>query len=231
MFDEAIRFGGTKKHGFRLNTEMPMEVRLIYLDQEPSVRNKGGYIEKENLSSSPMIHFWEGIAKEGWPSVPLPPKFKRVEGPFVADGNLDDMPKFRETSFAILSRDYMICNLHMGYHFTTVEAMCTDEPDSNYIRMQWGEGGAMLEKRVRRINLIADITKYLGFENYGRGDYMDVVLAYISESEIKMKLYLLGRLTMMSKQLDMALSNDEVTQWYKEDIMKRLGIIDESENK
>ncbi len=231
MFEKAIQFGGTKKHGFKLNTEMPMEVRLIYLDQEPSVRSKGGYIEKEDLSSSPMIHFWEGIAKEGWPSVPLPPKFKRVEGPFVADGNIDDMPKFRETSFAILSRDYMICNLHMGYHFTTVEAMCTDEPDSNYIRMQWGEGGAMLEKRVRRINLITDITKSLGFENYGRGDYMDVALAYISESEIKIKLYLLGRLTMMSKQLDMALSNDEIALWYKEDIMKRLGIIIKSEKK
>ncbi len=229
MFDEAIRFGGTKKHGFRLNTEMPMEVRLIYLDKEPSTRSKDGVIEKENLASSPMIHFWEGIAKEGWPSVQLPPKFKGVEGQFVADGNLDDMPKFRETSFAILSRDYMICNLHMGYHFTTVEAMCTNEPDSNYIRMQWGEGGAMLEKRVRRINLIADITKHLGFENYSKADYMDVVLAYIPENEIKIKLYLLGRLTMMSKQLDMALSNDEVALWYKEDIMKRLGIINESE--
>jgi len=230
MFDKAIRFGGKKRHGFKLKTDMPTEVRLIYLDKEPTTRSKGGLIEKENLYSVPMIHFWEGIAKEGWPSVPLPPKFKRVEGPFVADGNIDDMPEFRETSFAILSHDYMICNLHMGYHFTTVEAMCTNEPDSNYIRMQWGEGGAMLEKRVRRINLIADITKSLGFENYSKADYMDVVLAYIPEEGIKEKLYILGRLTMMSKQLDMALSNNEVALWYKEDIMKRLGILNNSEN-
>ena len=230
MFDKAIRFGGKKQHGLRLKTELPTDVRLICLDQDHSPRSKEGYIDAKDLYSVPMIHFWKGIAKEGWPSVKLSQDFKRVEGPFIADGNLDDMPEFRETSFAILSHDYMICNLHMGYHFTTVEAMCTSEPDSNYIRMQWGEGGAMLEKRVRRINLIADVTRHLGFENYSKADYMDVVLAYISEDEIKEKLILLGRLTMMSKQLDMALSNDEVAGWYKKDMMQRLGILNKADN-
>jgi len=35
---------------------------------------------------------------------------------------------------------------------------------------------------------------------------------------------LLGRLSMLTKQLDMALSNDSIAEWYTRDIMKKLGI-------
>ena len=40
------------------------------------------------------------------------------------------------------------------------------------------------------------------------------------------KLELLGRITLMTKQLDMALSNDAIADWYLNDFMKRLGLDD-----
>ena len=38
---------------------------------------------------------------------------------------------------------------------------------------------------------------------------------------------MLGRVTMMTKQLDMALSNDSITRWYTKDFKKKLGIEDQ----
>ena len=43
------------------------------------------------------------------------------------------------------------------------------------------------------------------------------------------KLRLLGRVTMLTKQLDMALSNDAITDWYMEDFAKKLGLRDRQE--
>ncbi len=64
----------------------------------------------------------------------------------------------------------------------------------------------------------------MGFENYSHADFLDVLLSYRPQDELCQRLTLLGRLTMMTKQLDMALSNDEVAQWYKRDITRRLGL-------
>ena len=38
------------------------------------------------------------------------------------------------------------------------------------------------------------------------------------------RLRLLGRLTMLTKQLDMALSDDGVAEWYTEDFARKLGL-------
>jgi hypothetical protein len=46
----------------------------------------------------------------------------------------------------------------------------------------------------------------------------------VDEATIVDRLRLLGRLTMLTKQLDMALSNDEITRWYAEDFARSLGL-------
>jgi hypothetical protein len=34
----------------------------------------------------------------------------------------------------------------------------------------------------------------------------------------------MGRITMLTKQLDMALSNDAIQRWYTEDFAKKIGV-------
>jgi pyruvate,water dikinase len=131
---------------------------------------------------------------------------------------------FAESSFAILGEEYMLLSLYLGYHFTTIEAMCAEEVSKNYVRMQFKEGGASLERRARRIRLIMDILSKMGFENSGKGDFLDSMVSYQDCRSITEKLYQLGRITMMTKQLDMALSSDAIAQWYAKDFMKKLGL-------
>jgi len=112
----------------------------------------------------------------------------------------------------------------MGYHFMTIEALCTSEPGKNYIRLQYKEGRASLDRRIRRINIIRSILKRMGFENSSREDFLLSTIAYQDCSAIIEKLGLLGRITLMTKQLDMALSNDAIAEWYLNDFLKKLGL-------
>ena len=130
----------------------------------------------------------------------------------------------RESSFALLSREYMIVGLRMGYHFTTVEGMCTADPQKNYIRMQYKEGGATHERRERRIKLITDVLTRLGFDHQTKGDFLDTRLIGHPTKQVCEGLFKLGQLTMLTKQLDMALTNDQVAAWHTRQIMEKLDL-------
>jgi hypothetical protein len=49
-------------------------------------------------------------------------------------------------------------------------------------------------------------------------------LTYRPAVKICRSLYQLGRLTMLTKQLDMALSNERIAEWYTRQISRKLGI-------
>jgi pyruvate,water dikinase len=149
--------------------------------------------------------------------------FIAVMGTNITEGH---QPQFSENSYAFVSREYMLFNIRMGYHYATTEALVTGEPSANYVRMQFKEGGAPLERRVRRIRLICDLLRRMGFETSSQGDFLDATLAYQDAETLVHRLGLLGRLNIMTKQLDMALSNDQVTQWYTDDFARRLGLLD-----
>jgi pyruvate,water dikinase len=112
----------------------------------------------------------------------------------------------------------------MGYHFSTIESLATPEPAKNYIRMQFKLGGAPLERRMRRIWLITELLRLLGFDNRSQGDFLDTTIAYQSEEAILERLRLLGRITILTKQLDMALSSDGRARWYYGEFAKKLGL-------
>lgn len=223
MFLGGLNVPGKEKLSVRLKSDIPLKVNIIYMDQDYHTYATKGPIEEDAIASEPMRHFWRGVKHEGWPAAPkMDVKgFMSVMGTSVTGGSRED---FSETSFALLSQEYMIISLRMGYHFTTVEAMCTGEERKNYVRMQYKEGGASLDRRARRIKLIMDILSRLGFEHHSKGDFLDSRLAYRRVDTLYERLFLLGRLTMLTKQLDMALSNDSVAAWYTGDIMKKLGM-------
>jgi pyruvate,water dikinase len=112
----------------------------------------------------------------------------------------------------------------MGYHFSTFEALVTPEPEKNYIRMQFKLGGAPLERRIRRIWLICELLRKVGFENSSKGDFLETTIAYQGSAEMLERLHLLGRITILTKQLDLALSSDERARWYLNDFSDKLGL-------
>jgi len=227
---EEMFFGGTnlahkERLSARLKSEIPLDVLVIHLDRDLGAGGRRQRVLSEaEIDSIPLKALWEGIRQEGWPSRQRPANFKGFMTVMTRDMSSGSRGEFAENSFAIVSKEYMILSLRMGYHFTTIEAMCTEEASKNYIRMQFKGGGASLDRRMRRIKLVTDILSLAGFEHLGKGDFLDTRVSYLDAARIAERLRLLGRLTMMTKQLDMALSSDAVAQWYTEDFMRRLGL-------
>ena len=105
-----------------------------------------------------------------------------------------------------------------------MEALCTDTDNKNYIRFQCRGGGASLERRSRRVQLLNDLLSSMGFECSEKGDFVDARIAYQGNWGILDNLRLIGRITMMTKQLDMGLANDTIKKWYVRDFKNKLGL-------
>ena len=216
----------SKKHvGIRLDTDIPLELDLIYIDKDPEETKDIKSLKIDDVESCALRAFWGGVLEEGWPFKPARPNVEGFRSVVSGKGSSDQPAKqFSQISFAILSSEFMVLSLKMGYHFSTIEAMCTKEPNKNYIKLQFKEGGASPDRRKRRIKLVSDIISKLGFLNHGRDDFLDSTVSYESQDSMFFKLRMLGRLSMMTKQLDMTLTNDAITKWYTNEFLKKLGL-------
>ncbi len=224
MFSMGQNLENKDRVALRLKADIPLNVNIIYIDRDLSTLRGKKWIQEDEIGSAPMEALWAGIMQEGWPSQGRPADLKGFMSVMTTGFATDTRGEFSENSFAVLGKEYMILSLRLGYHFTTVEAMCTELPSNNYIRMQYKGGGASHSRRARRIALMVEILSRMGFKHSGRGDFMDAKISYEDFRVTSDKLRLLGRLTMMTKQLDMALSNDAISQWYTQDFLKQLGL-------
>jgi len=210
--------------GLRLKTKIPLLINIIYLDQGYRASEGQRWVSENAIDSPPLKALWDGVLQEGWPQIAAPADLKgflAVVGTSLQEGH---QPEFSEDSYAFLSREYLLLNLRMGYHFSTIEAMVTPEPEKNYIRMQFKLGGAPLERRIRRIWLLGELMRLMGFENSSQGDFLDSVIAYQGEAAMLERLRLLGRITILTKQLDLTLSSDTRARWYLNDFTRKLGL-------
>jgi pyruvate,water dikinase len=224
IFSTLTRTTHKDSIGLKLKTKIPLLINIIYLDKDfTGARNKR-WIPEDEIDSLPMKALWDGILEEGWPSRPVPADLKGFLAVVGTDLKGERQPEFSENSYAFLSKEYMLLNLRMGYHFSTIEALVTPEPEKNYVRMQFKLGGAPLERRIRRIWLICELLRRVGFENSSQGDFLDTMVAYQKQPEILERLRMLGRITVLTKQLDLTLSSDERARWYLTEFTKKLGL-------
>jgi pyruvate,water dikinase len=214
----------------QLKSDIPIRVNVIFIDRDSPECTGNLEITETEFFSEPMKNFWRGVVAEGWPRPPTPTRNDKNElNGLATDMTVEEKIGFSEQSFALLGKEYMMMSIRMGFHYSAIEAFCSSEPNKNYIRMQYKEGGASLDRRMRRIKLIIDLLKLMGFDYSSRSDFLEARIAYQSCEDIARKLYLLGRITIKTKQLDMALSNDAVARWFTEEYIKTLGLRDEGQ--
>ncbi len=227
MFHSAQNTKAIGINTHKLSTSIPLNVEVVCLNEFNSAPfNSNILIDEKKIPSQPMQALWNGILNEGWPSTGAPSKeamkkFSTIESKRSGE---DEQRVFEESSYVVLAEDYVVLSLRLGYHFTAIEAMCTNEVSKNFIRMQHKGGGASLERRTNRVKLLETILGRMGFRSSGKLDFLDALLTYDDKDQILQKLYTIGRLTMRTKQLDMALSNDSMTEWWTGELMRILGI-------
>jgi pyruvate,water dikinase len=102
-----------------------------------------------------------------------------------------------------------------------IEAYVSDNLNDNYIKFFFKGGGAAPERKLRRVRLITEILKNMGFRMNVKEDLIDAVLTKYKKSAIEEMLVIFGKLTAYTKQLDMVMFNDAITDMYVEDFIKQ----------
>ncbi|MBN1346297.1 MAG: hypothetical protein JXQ73_26655 [Phycisphaerae bacterium] len=224
MFSAGRAMQDKGRLGQRLKSEIPLPVQLITIDEDATGVGRKRDVPDDAIGSAPMQAFWDGVKAQGWPTPIRGARAKDFMSVLATTMTRPSTSEMSELSFALVGREYMLLSLNLGYHFTTVEAMCSGEVSKNYVRFQNKEGGAGLDRRIRRVKLITDVLGRMGFEPSSKADFIDATLSYQPAEALFDKLRLLGRVTMLTKQLDMALSNDAITEWYTKDMLEKLGL-------
>ena len=224
MFCRVSNLESSAQFGQTFVSELPLPLRVLFVDRPMDALGEDKVLSAEDLGTGPISAIWAGMREQGWPSGPTE-SMRTFPAAFATHGGSRNPDAFAVKSFAVLGESYMMLCLHLGYHFTTIEALCTEDANKNYIRMQYKDGGASLERRVRRIRLVASLLSHIGFDNASQADFLDATFTYADCETMREKLRLLGRITLMTKQLDMALSNDTITAWYTKDYLAKLGLV------
>jgi pyruvate,water dikinase len=201
----------------RLVSNIPLELHIIDLG--------GGLapeaaelvqVRPDHLRSRPMLAYWRGVAAVGWTG-PKPVDlagFMSVVMSTATDTNIQE--RLHEKNFAIITNDYMNLSNRLGFHFATIEAFL-GAPGESYVSFTFYGGGAELPRRMRRVRFLTRVLENLDFRVEPKEDSITARIDGYDADVLEAKLEVLGRLMMVSKQLDMLMvSEDAVDQHYRD---------------
>lgn len=202
----------------RLIAGIPLSISLIDLGGGIKGNKK---LLPEHILSTPFNAFFKGLTSMRWPE-PRPLDAKGFLGMMAHTATIpeQELRKTGEESFSFISKEYMNFSLRLGYHFSAVEAYAGESINDNYIRFFFKGGGAATDRRLRRVRLITEILNKLDFKIKFVEDVIDASITKYKRGAIEEKLEILGKLTVYTKQLDMVMYNDAVTDWYIEEFVK-----------
>lgn len=112
-------------------------------------------------------------------------------------------------SYVLLAHDYMNMSARFGYHFATIDTLCTEDSNQNYITLQFSGGVGSYDRRSLRVNFLGNVLKRLGFEVSLKGDLLDAALMRYDKVTTQDRLDQMARLLACSRLLDMAIANQE----------------------
>jgi pyruvate,water dikinase len=201
----------------RLVSNIPLELYIIDLGGGLSPKAVDlVQVRPEHLASRPMRAYWQGVSAVGWQG-PRPVDlagFMSVVMSTATDTNVQE--RLHEKNFAIITNDYMNLSNRLGFHFATIEAFM-GAPGDSYVSFTFYGGGAELPRRMRRVRFLTRVLQDLDFRVEPKEDSITARLDGYDADTLEEKLEVLGRLMMVSKQLDMVmLSEDAVEQYYRD---------------
>jgi len=221
MFD--IGKGHDMKATKTIDLEAGIPIDVHILDIDGGVKENTEKASPGDILSKPFAALLKGMTSMRWPGPPPggPPSFL---GTIAQDNSVQEqeqMSEIEKKSFAIVSGNYMNFSIRLGYHFSMIETYASDNLNDNYIKFFFRGGGASPDRRLRRVSLINEILKTMGFRMDIKEDLIDAVITKYKQSTIEEMLVILGKLTAYTKQLDMVMFNDDISEMYAEDFVKQ----------
>jgi pyruvate,water dikinase len=215
-----LREKGKEGAAVVLESDLPVKVNILDLGGglKSGLKRK---VKPEQILSLPFKAFWEGLAAMRWPQA-KPEGVKSLSSVFVKTEEeiAQGANPYLDQSYVLISYNYMNFSIHLGYHFSNVEAYVSDQINDNYLTFQFHGGGSTLERRERRVRLIESIIDPLDLQHQRKGDIIEARLAKYPAAEMLERLVIMGKLTTYTKQLDMVLFSEGIVDWYIKDFLR-----------
>ena len=160
----------------------------------------------EHINSRPMAALWQGLSH---PGVPWTGAINTTVGNFMTLMASNMGPASRAPlkldSYALVSDEYLNLSVKFAYHYSNIDALCSDNPDANVIRLQFAGGAGSRDGKALRIAFLKNVLTRLDYTVEVHGDMLQAVLRGGEASTIEKVLDQTGRLLGCSRLLDMAI--------------------------
>ena len=120
--------------------------------------------------------------------------------------------RFGDKSFGIISNSYLNFSSRVGYHYSVLDAFCSDTANKNYINFEFKGGAADDLRRNRRARMIERVLTALGFQVKTVEDCVTARFAKRTRPETEDRLDQLGRLLIFTRQMDMLMSEERLVE-------------------
>jgi pyruvate, water dikinase len=178
-------------------------------------------VTPEHIASLPMKAIWKGFTHPGitW-SGAIGVDMKKFVTLFATSLTSEAKEEPGGTSYAIISGEYMNLSAKFGYHFATIDTLCSENSNQNYISLQFAGGAGDYYGKSLRVSYLGNVLKRLGFEVSFKGDLLEAFLIGYDRPSMEEKLDQTGRLLASSRLLDMALSNQHDIDLFTDSFFK-----------
>jgi pyruvate,water dikinase len=197
---------------FRLETDVPLGIYVIDLGGGVAVRPGARTVSPEQITSVPMKALWRGMTTPGvrWSGArPIDLRgFLSVWATTMVDAGRAERG-LGDNSYAMLGSHYVNFGSRLGYHFTTLESVCTDGLHENYVIFRFKGGAADIQRRERRVRFIAEVMQNFSFEVDRRQDLLNAWVRQLPRERIEEQLAMLGRLMACARQLDVVMHGEK----------------------
>lgn len=203
----------------RLHSSLPLNLSIIDLDEEAP----GGpaEIEPEELTSLPLRELLYGLTTSGmWDTDPVPVDMGSFMSSLTRTLGMGGPGEEKlGRNLAVVSREYMNLNLHLGYHFVLIDAYVGEATNDNSLYFRFLGGVTDFSRRARRVRCIGNILERSDFRVELHGDLVVGRIKKFEKDAMRAKLRLLGGLVGFTRQLDVRMARDDDSHCFAEEFL------------
>lgn len=208
LFLAGGSFGRTEKAALRLESPLPVAFYFIDLGGGLALPPGEGRLRPEHFRCRPLKALWPGMVEVPWDATPA------ASGRAVASLLLTGLTSAEaqrtaaEPNYVLVSEVYLNMNFRLGYHFSRVDANATPNPHENYASFLFHGGAADEAGRSRRIDFLERVLQGEGWRTARRRDALFARLDHLDAEALDRRLRVLGRLLVVTRQIDTLLGED-----------------------
>ncbi len=211
----------------KLKLGVPMDLVVIDIGgglAEDIETGKKAIIKPEQVRSVPMKALIQGIINpKAWTNEPVPVDMGSFMSSLTRTFSAEiTSPRELGQNLAVISLEYANVSLRLGYHFTMIDTYISDNMNDNYAYFRFFGGVTDDARRARRARFIGAVLSHYDFRIDLHGDLVVARLKKLDKEAMLKRVYLLGLLIGVTRQLDVRMVNEQRVKEYTQNLIELL---------